>query len=141
MPTVGSILSIMRFQRMIGGDKGSCFGVTDPSRLRPAFQSSSLSASHLCEGCRGKSTDLHQCTKKVKVFNLKTLESGKTSMKSRMVKCECSYCSSPRRKLKIPTQCLGCQSKNIKRHKCQKLLPGAEYESKEYCGCECNPPF
>ena len=37
MHTLRTILDIIRHQRDYPGNEGSCFGVTDPSRLRPPF--------------------------------------------------------------------------------------------------------
>jgi hypothetical protein len=88
MPTIGELLDALKFQRMVGGDSGSCFGVTDPSRLRPEFQKEEEKPLILCEGCRGEGE--HECRRKLKVKH------GGRRLKSRCgfsFPCECPSCN------------------------------------------------
>lgn len=91
MPTIDDILNQLKFNRMVGGDEGSCFGVTDPSRLRPEFYRPMEPREHLCPGCEKDGS--HQCTGKVPTIlftidektNAEKLEHGS-------VPCECKSC-------------------------------------------------
>ncbi|OGM97797.1 MAG: hypothetical protein A2735_01410 [Candidatus Yanofskybacteria bacterium RIFCSPHIGHO2_01_FULL_41_21] len=70
MPTIEDLLNILKFKRMIGRDgyEGSCFGVTDASRLRPAFQDPiSEKHEHRCISCEDNE---HNCTGIAKVYSI-----------------------------------------------------------------------
>ena len=62
MPTVQQVLRNMRFNRTYGlSDEGSCFGVSDPSRLRdsqPRADVSIANIPNLCDGCFNR--EVHQ---------------------------------------------------------------------------------
>jgi hypothetical protein len=99
MPTVRDILAIMNFERWAGRNDGSCFGVTDPSRLRQEFDSGPIEKEPFrCNSCAdGK----HECSGQVSVFSYKVtgyLSTGeeKFEFSSREVPCECKTCHGPK---------------------------------------------
>jgi hypothetical protein len=94
MLTLNSILRIMRSERSYGADEGSCFGVTDPSRLRPAFRRRRSRTEPVCASCKaGK----HDCTHSVEVISA-MLRTGQNKEKQfqhkpARVPCACRGCN------------------------------------------------
>lgn len=94
MPTVKDILRIMEFNRSYGlPDEGSCFGVTDPSRLRPAFYRK-IRTENLCASCGNGE---HQCAGKLYVLTIEHVTSPETGepllrKSSAEVSCQCETC-------------------------------------------------
>lgn len=72
-------------------DSGSCFGVSGPSRLRPAFKSHRRRAEPpICDGCKGKKK--HRCKKKVQTIYVDTT-GERMKVKRSFVKCACQKCN------------------------------------------------
>src|SRR4051812_47161359 len=98
MPTIDDILNQMKFERLAGGGEGSCFGVTDPSRLRPAFRRHPKKDNGLCEGCDGKKR--HHCKGFVLYVSVVTNpKHGRLKIKRLRKPCRCqkSYCKRERK--------------------------------------------
>jgi hypothetical protein len=95
MLTLKSLLYALKFQRLAGRDEGSCFGVTDPSRLRRPFHRRPIHLETLCESClEGK----HQCSHKVAVIQSKYVVDGRTGerlFRTQLseVACQCKKCN------------------------------------------------
>ena len=92
MPKVSDILRTMEFKRAWGlEDSGACFGVTDPSRLRPVSPYPTIEPRHLCHSCL---VGEHLCTNKaisfVMVYNRD--DHTKDSVERNIVACECKKC-------------------------------------------------
>lgn len=99
MSTVEDLLNILKFKRMIGRDgyEGSCFGVTDPSHLGPAFQNSIPEKQEpRCNSC---GENEHNCTGIARVYSIVMREDRDyitprmvPETTSREVPCECRRC-------------------------------------------------
>lgn len=91
MPTVRDILNSLKFERIVGRDEGSCFGVTDPSRLRPAFYNPIVPLLQICKGCKDKK--VHRCKKHFPVQKFKiSKDEGVEATRKVEVMCECPSC-------------------------------------------------
>lgn len=79
-------------------DQGSCFGVTDPSQLRPSFRCHLRASSGLCEGCEGKKR--HHCARFVRVVSVATSPKGRLKVKHGKKPCQCqkAWCKRKRKK-------------------------------------------
>jgi hypothetical protein len=92
MLTVDQIVRLMKSGRAF--DRGSCFGVTDPSQLRPAFRRGRKPASGVCGGCEGNKR--HHCKGFVRTFsivrNKKRPDSFKIERGQKSCKCQKKYC-------------------------------------------------
>lgn len=93
MPTVRDFLDALKFERWAGRDEGSCFGVTDPSRLRPAFQEAHElpPVSLICAGC--KSGDPHVCSKHVEGVQRIVTDEEADVVIFEPVLCQCEVCN------------------------------------------------
>lgn len=101
-----------RMQSAYGGGEGSCFGVTDPSRLRPSLLlPSRKSGPVICRGCQKSSK--HKCAIKIFALDIKIeRKTGKFTCKRSDVHCECKTCHPDKlRKRRY--------SKNQRRSKCK----------------------
>jgi hypothetical protein len=85
------LFDALKFQRMVGGDSGSCFGVTDPSRLRPALHPTESVPPLLCEGCRESGE--HNCEKNLKVIWGRSNGTGGGKISTFEIPCECPSCN------------------------------------------------
>ena len=86
MPTINELLEQAKRGQL---DTGSCFGVTDQSRLRPAFRRRRIKSPPICDGCEGKKS--HHCKKKVRVVWVDS-SGQRMKLKRGFVKCTCSKC-------------------------------------------------
>ena len=89
MPTIDDLLE---HARRYGVDGGSCFGVTDSSRLRPPFRRirpGNVPSPPICDGCEGKKH--HDCKKKVKIVWIDST-GVRMKLKRKEVPCECTKC-------------------------------------------------
>ncbi len=99
MPKVRDVLNVMRFNKTYGLENGgSCFGVTDPSRLRPEFVGPLPKTIPVCPSCKN---GLHECTEKATVYSIEmkqTTEHGDSRMVPEVTKsevpCQCRQCNS-----------------------------------------------
>jgi len=91
MPTIGDLLAISKFNRLAGVDGGSCFGVTDSSRLRPAFRPVESLPLIFCEGCRQPGE--HYCEKTLKVKHVTSGDGIVVRVKTIDIPCECPSCN------------------------------------------------
>ncbi|MBX4205558.1 MAG: hypothetical protein KW788_05295 [Candidatus Doudnabacteria bacterium] len=89
MLTPKQIATVVGFKRSYGlSDEGTCFGVTDPSRLRPLFRQP-ISSRHICASChQGR----HECAKTVQLYSFDP--QGKPAVKKTgAIPCECYRCN------------------------------------------------
>jgi len=86
--TVPTIKDLLRQVESGSCDSGACFGVTDPSRLRPVLHRTMPKI--VCLGCVGPE---HRCEKKVPVLRVTFPKPGRTRKRRTFVKCGCSMCN------------------------------------------------
>jgi hypothetical protein len=85
-----TIETILKLQRQGRQNEGSCFGVTDPSRLRKTIRRKHIPHNGICEGCR-KEKKRHSCKKIITVINL-SLAGNELKSEKGTIECICSKC-------------------------------------------------
>lgn len=91
MPTIKELLEASKSPLWSGMSSGSCFGVTDSSRLRPAFRPFESEPPLLCEGC--KESGEHNCEKNLKVIWGRSDGTGGGKISTFEIPCECASCN------------------------------------------------